>query len=226
MSAATWRDLVGVGQRAADLPVPGFEELDRKVEGVRLDVLRQRDHHRAGVGGAGQHPHRLRQRGEQLLRAGDPVEEPRHRPERVVDGGVGLAGVFELLQHRALVPGGVGVSGQQQQRQPVDRRQTGGGDQVQGARADRRGHREGGAATGGLGVGGGDVRDVLLVAALDERQLVGQLIEGLTQSGDVSVSEDAQRGGHQAAPGTVGEAVLGGEVFDDGLGGGEPDRLV
>ena len=81
-------------------------------------------------------------------------------------------------------------------------------------------------ATGGLGVGGGDVRDVLLVAALDERQFVGQLIEGLTQPGDVSVPEDAQRGGHQAAPGTVGEAVLGGEVFHDGLRGGEPDRLV
>jgi hypothetical protein len=41
--------------------------------------------------------------------------------------------VFQLLQHRALVAGGVGVAGQEQQRKPVDGCQAGGGDQVQGA---------------------------------------------------------------------------------------------
>jgi hypothetical protein len=135
----------GVGSRAADHPVPLGEELGREVVGVGLDVLGQRQHHRAGVDRVGQHPHRRGQRGEQLLGPGDPVEEPRHRPERVVDGGVGLDRVLQLLQHRALPAGGVGVAGQQQHGQPVDRRQPGRGDQVQRARTDRRGDGEGGA---------------------------------------------------------------------------------
>ena len=41
------------------------------------------------------------QRGGQLLGALDPVEEPRHRPERVVDGDVAGVRDFQFLQHRA-----------------------------------------------------------------------------------------------------------------------------
>ena len=129
----------------ADHPVALGEELGREVERVALDVLGQRQHHGAGVHRVGQHPHRVRQRGEQLLGPVDAVEEPRDRPERVVDGGVGLDRVLQLLQHRALPAGGVGVAGQQQHGQPVHRRQPGRGDQVQRARADRGGDREGGA---------------------------------------------------------------------------------
>ena len=99
------------------------------------------------------------QRGEQLLGPVDPVEEPGHRPERVVDGGVGLDRVLQLLQHRALPPGGVGVARQQQHRQPVDRRQrrppvT----SVQRTRADRGGDGEGRAPLQRLGVADGQVR--------------------------------------------------------------------
>ena len=116
-------DLVGVRRGSADHPVPLVEELGREVVGVGLHVLRQRQHHGAGLDRVDQGPHRRRQRGQQLLGPGDPVEEPGDRPEGVVHGQVGLDRVLQLLQHRALVAGGVGVSRQQQHREPVDRRQ-------------------------------------------------------------------------------------------------------
>src|SRR5262245_65497806 len=124
------------------------------------------------------------------------------------------------------MPGGVGVARQQQQRQSVHRRQARGGDQVQRARADRGGHRQGGVATGGLGVRGSNVGDVLLVAALDKRQLVRQFVEGLAQSGHVAVPENAQGRWDEPAPRSVGQAVLGGKEFHDRLRGGQADRLV
>ena len=127
-------DLVGVGDGPADHPVALGEELGREVERVRLDVLRQRQHHGAGVHRVGQHPHGRGQRGEQLLGPVDAVEEPGHRAERVVHGGVGLDRVLQLLQHRALPAGGVGVAQQQQHGQPVHGGQPGPGDHVQRAR--------------------------------------------------------------------------------------------
>ena len=123
-------DLVGVGGRPADDPVPLVEELGREVVGVGLHVLRQGQHHGAGLDRVDQGADRGRQRGQQLLGAGDPVEEPADRPEHVVHGQVGIDRVLQLLQHRALVPGGVGVTGQQEHRQPVHRGQRGAGDQV------------------------------------------------------------------------------------------------
>ena len=70
------------------------------------------------------------------------------------------------------------------------------------------------------------MRHVLFVAALDERQLIGQFIESLAQAGHVAVPEDPQRGGDEAAPHAVGDAVLGGKIFDDRLSGGQPDGLA
>ena len=69
------------------------------------------------------------------------------------------------------------------------------------------------------------MRQVLLVAALDERQLIGQLIKSLTQPGHIAVPEDAQRGRDQPGPLPIGHAVLGGNKLHHGLRGGEPNRL-
>ena len=94
----------------------------------------------------------------------------RHRAEGVVDAGVGLDRVLQLLQDGSLPAGGVGVAGQQQDGQPVDRRQRGAGDHVERAGPDGRGDGQGGASLGGLREPAGDVDQALLVAALDERQ--------------------------------------------------------
>ncbi len=220
-SRATACDLVGVGDRAADHPVALGEELGREVERVALDVLGQRQHHGAGVHRVGQHAHRVRQRGEQLLGPVDAVEEPRDRPERVVDRGVGLDRVLQLLQHRALPAGGVGVAGQQQHGQPVHRRQPGRGDQVQRTRTDRGGDREGGAPAVRLRVADRQVGQRLLVAALHERHQVAELVQRLAHPGHVAVAEDAQSGGDQPAALAVGDGVLPGQVGDHGLGDGQ-----
>ena len=219
-------DLVGVGDRAADHPIPLGEELGREVERVRLDVLGQRQHHGTGVHRVGQHAHRGGQRGEQLLGPVDAVEEPGDRPERVVDRGVGLDRVLQLLQHRALPPRGVGVARQQQHRQPVHRGQPGRGDQVECTRTDRGSDREGGVATAGLGVADGQVGQRLLVAALHERHHVAELVQRLAHAGDVAVAEDAESGGDEPAALAVGDGVLPGQVGDHGLGDGQPDRLA
>ena len=105
--------------------------------------------------------------------------------------------VLQLLQHRALVPGRVGVAGQQQHGQPVDGGQRGAGDHVHRARADRGGHGQGGVPPAVLGERGGRVHQGLLVAALDERHRVAELVQGLAEAGHVAVPEDAQGGGDQ-----------------------------
>ena len=140
-------DLSGSGCGAGD-PVPPGQEPGREIVGVGLDVLRQRDHHGTGVNRVGEHPHGGGQRGEQLLGPGNAVEEAADRPERVVDGHVRLQRVLQLLQHRALVPGRVRVTRQQQHRQPVDGGQRRPGDHVQRARADRGGHGQRGVPPG------------------------------------------------------------------------------
>ena len=215
-------DLVAVGLRPPDGPVPLGEEPGRPVVGMGLDVLRQREHDGAGVHRVGEHPHGRGQRGEQLLGPGDAVEEAADRAERVVDGHVRLQRVLQLLQHRALVPGRVGVAGQQQHRQPVDGGQRRPGDHVQRARSDRGGHGQGGVAPAVLGERGGRVHQGLLVAALDEGHRVAELVQGLAEPGHVAVAEDAQGGGDQPAALAVGDRVLPGQVGHDGLGDGQP----
>src|SRR2546423_508375 len=112
-------------------------------------------------------------------------------------------------------------AGQRQYRQPVDRGEARAGDHVQGAGADRGGDGEGGVPAGRLGVPGRDVHQGLLVAALDERHRVAELVECLAEAGDVAVAEDAQRGRDEPAALTVGNRVLLRQVRDEGLRDGE-----
>ena len=80
-SSATAVDLGRVGGGSADHPVPLVEEIGGEVVGVGLDVLGEGQHHGAGLDRVDEGAHRGRERGEQLLGAGDPVEEP-GRPGR------------------------------------------------------------------------------------------------------------------------------------------------
>jgi hypothetical protein len=180
------------------VPDAALEQLGGVVEGLGLDVLGQGQGDGAGLGRVGQHPHGLQQGARELVGPVDPVPEPRHRPEGVVGADVGLGGVLELLQHRALAPGRVGVTGEQQHREPVDGGHAGPGDHVERPGPDRGGDGQGGPAAGRLGEGGGRVDQGLLVAALDERHPVVELVEGLAHAGDVAVAEDAEAPGEEA----------------------------
>ena len=222
-SSATAAISCAVRCGSADHPVPFGEELGGEVVGVGLDVLRQGQHHGAGLDRVDQGAHRGRQRGQQLLGAGDPVEEPADRPEHVVHGQVGFDRVLQLLQHRSLVAGGVGVTRQEEHGEPVHRSECRPGSHVHGARTDRRGHGQGGASPGVLGEPDRRVDQGLFVAALDERHRLAQLVQGLAQAGHVAVAEDAQGGGDQPAAFAVSHGVLPGQVGHDGLGDSQSD---
>nr|WP_238165678.1 hypothetical protein [Kribbella sp. VKM Ac-2527] len=77
---------------------PVLEHRDREVVLLGLHVLRQRQDDGTRVSRIGEDAGDLRQGGHELLRAGDPVEVPRHRAERVVDRGGRVAEVLDLLQ--------------------------------------------------------------------------------------------------------------------------------
>ncbi len=225
MAAGGAADVVVVGFGAADPPLAFGQELLRDVEGLGLDILRQRDGDGAGLGRVGQDAQAVVERGEQLLRPGDPVEELGQRPERVVDGDVVGVGLLELLQDRVRGARGEGVGGQQQHRQPVGGGQRGAGQQVRGTRADRGADGERLAAAGVPGVAHGLVDLGLLVPALvvrhDGRVKLLVLLQRLAHTGHVAVPENAERARDQpfavlhAVDGVNG--VLLGKVFDDGL---------
>ena len=219
-------DVLVVGVGAADPPFAFGQEFLGHVEGLGLDVLGQRDGDRAGLGRVGEDAQAVVERGEQLLGPGDAVEELRQRPEGVVDGDVVGVGLFELLQHGVGGTGGEGVTGQQQDRQPVGGGQRRAGEQVRGTRADRGADREGLAAPGVPGEADGLVGLGLFVAALvvrhDRRIELLVLLEGLADAGNVAVAEDAERARNQAFPEVLAadriDGVLLGQVFHDGLG--------
>ncbi len=128
--------------------------------------------------------------------------------------------MLQLLEQRV---GGVRrevVAGQQQHRQPVDRRQGRTRDQVGGARADRRRHRLRGQAVQLPGVADRRVHHGLLVAALVERHdVLTGLHQRLADARHVAVAEDAPGPGDQPAPHAVPLGVLGGQEPHQCLGG-------
>ena len=107
-------DLAQARAGAAAVPFLGREELGRPVEGLGLHVLAEGERDRAAVGGVGHGGEGARERGQQLLGAGDAVEVAADRAEGVVDGHGAVAEVLDLLQHR--VGGAVGedVAGDEQ----------------------------------------------------------------------------------------------------------------
>ena len=216
-----------LGQWARHVPGPFGKQVCWPVVGLGLHVLRERQRHRAGFCRIGEHPHRGQQRRRQLLRAVDPVPEPRHRLERIVDAHVVGARVLELLQQRAGGPGGEEVAGQQQDRDAVDGGERGSGHHVGRAGADRGGAGEGLQAVPHPGEADRRVHHRLLVAG----QVVGQvglagfvrLEQGLADPRHVAVPEDAEAARDEPLPHAVALAVLAGQEADQGLGDGEAD---
>ena len=80
-----------------------------------------------------------------------------------------------------------------------------------------------GPPPGVLGVPDGGVHQSLLVAALDERHHLGELVQRLAQPGHVAMTEDAQGGRDQPASLAIGDRVLPGQVGDHRLRDGQPN---
>ena len=232
-AAAAMRD--GLGRRPGDVPGALGEQLDRPVERLGLHVLGQRDGHGAGLHRVGEGAHRAEQGGGQLLGPVDPVEEAGQRPERVVDGDVRGIRLLELLEHRRRDARREGARGQQQHRDPVDRRQRGAGEHVRRAGADGRGAHPGLEAVALAGVADGRVHHGLLVAGQHVGQRVvalaaleGELLleQRLPHAGDVAVAEDAEAPGEQPLPLAVALAPLLAEEPHHCLADGQPQGVA
>ena len=210
-----------VGPRSRNVPGTGPEELSREVEGLGLDVLRQGEGDRSGVGRAGQIAHRLQQCGRQLLGPVDAVEEHRDGPERVVGRDVAGVAVLLLLQHSSGTARGEDVTGQAEDRDAVHGRGGSSGHHVGRARPDRRGHGQRPEPVRHLGVPGGHVDRPLLVARLVEPEIVAILQQGLADAGHVAMTEDADCSTEEVVLDVVALDVLGVEELDDRLAYGQ-----
>jgi len=151
----------------------------------------QRQHHCTGFHRIGEHSHGGWQRGQQLLGPVDPVKEPRHRPEGIVDRRVRFDRMLELLENRTLPACGVGVAGQQQNGQPIHCGQPRPGHQVQSPGTDGRRDRQRRTPPRRLGESDAKMHEGLLMAALHEGHQVAQLVQRLPHAGDVPVTEYA-----------------------------------
>ena len=215
-------DGVAVRAVARDRPGALLEHLDREVERVGLDVLREAEEHGAGVGRGREDPHHLGQRRDELLRAVDPVPVADDRAERVVRARVLGARPLQLLEDRRLDPLGERVAGHQQHRHVVDRGRRGARDHVGRARADRRQAGERAQAVLELRVADRRVDHRLLVAGQVVREVGLGLLDRLRDAADVPVAEDAPQAREEPGLVAVPLHVLHGEVVDECLAGGQP----
>ena len=213
-----------LGRRTAHVPHALGEELDRPVVGLGLNVLGQGDRHGTGLGRVGQDAHAVQERGDQLLGTIDAVEEARDGTERVIDSHVERGRILELLEDRVRDAGRELVGGEDEDGQAVGRRGRGAGHHVQRAGADRRSRHPGLQAVRRLGECRGRVDGALLVAghdvghrvlALGGRDLILQ--QGLTDAGNVTVTEDAEGARDEAMFNTVTLGVLVGQEANDCL---------
>ena len=201
-------DALLIRRTPLDSPHVRFEERRRVVVRVTLDVLRQRQRHRARLGRVGHDPHRLRQRHQDLLRPRDPVEVAAHHTEAVGHRHVLRAEVLDALEHHAAIARRVVVRREQQHRDPADRRRGRSRDHVGRAGPDRRRARHRRLASLRSRKAGRGVDHRLLVARLVVRQIVAVLDQCLAEARHVAVPEDAPQPLDEAFLLTVVLAVL------------------
>ena len=108
-----------VWPRTQDLVYRLLEESFRVIERLPLDILGQREKRRSAIGGIEHRRHRLRERGDQLLRAVDAVPVAGDRVKGIGHRHGWVVKILHLLQDRIRKTIGEGVSGQEQYGQPI-----------------------------------------------------------------------------------------------------------
>jgi hypothetical protein len=153
----------------------------------------------------------------------DAIPVARHRLERVVDSDVGVAEMFDLLQHRVGQSVCERIAGDQQHRQPVGVRRPCGGDHVERARPDRRCRDHDLTPPLGLSEADGGQRHRLLVLSAPGRQTVLHGFQSLAKAGHVAVPENGEHSGEQRDARAVDRGELLRQPAHRGLRHGQPD---
>ena len=166
------------------------QELFRVVVRLGLDVLGQRERHRAGIRGAGEHAHGGERRRDQLLRTRDAVPVARDGCEGVVHARVAARRNLELLQDRIRKTRRENIARQEEHGQAIHRSERRTGEHVGRARPDGAGAGERLQAIFVACVPDGRVHHRLLVARHVIREQFGRLEEGLADPSHVAVPED------------------------------------
>ncbi|MNB79324.1 hypothetical protein D3C75_260580 [compost metagenome] len=171
---------------------PSAEEVGRIIPGLPLHILRQRNRHGTSVCLIGQHPHRIQQCGHQLLRPVDPVPVFAHRLEGIVHRNRQVVRMLHLLQHRIGLAGSKGIARQQQHRNLIGRCRCSCGQHIGRSRPDRGGTGHNLPSAALLGERGRRMNHALLIAALIDCQLTRRLLQRLSKSEHVTVSEHSE----------------------------------
>ncbi|MNC22720.1 hypothetical protein D3C75_707270 [compost metagenome] len=184
---------------AGDDPVNALaEEIQGIVPGLRLDILRQRDGNRPGVGLISQHTHRVQQSRHQLFRPADPVPIFAHGLEGVIDRDRQIMGMFHLLQHRIGLTGGKRIAGKQQNRDLISRCSCRGRQHIGRAGSHRSctGHDPPSAAL--LGKGGRRMNHALLISSLVNCQPTRCFLQRLPQTEYIAMTENRKYAVYEA----------------------------
>ena len=220
-----FRDFETIRTGAANAVNALVEEGCRIVIGFALRILTEREENRAAIGRIKQGADGLRERLQDLLRAGDAVPVAGHGLEGIIDGEGRIIEVFDLLQHGIRQAIGEGIAREHQDRKAVGVGSTRSCDHVQRAGADGGNGNHHLAALLGLGESDGSERHGLLVLAAPCREFILHLLERFGQAGDIAMAENGEGSGEKGNFDAVDLGVLCAEIFDQGLGHGEPDRF-
>ena len=143
-----------------------LEEILREIIGLAFHILGQSDTYRAGLLRIGQHAHGLYHGGHKLFRTEDSFPETADRTERIVRRNGKRIHSFHLLKHRVGLSAGIGISGEQKQRDTVHRCACGRRHHVRRARSDGGSAGDDPAAVALSGKAGRHVSHALFVASL------------------------------------------------------------
>ena len=183
-------DFERLGLWLAEMDDTFGEKLFRPIGRRRLDILRQRERHRAALRRVGQHGNGARQGGQELVWRDDAIKVTRNGAQTIDGRDVTVLEVFDLLQDGVGCARDKDVAREQQDRQAIDVRRTSGRHEIRTPRPDRRRDRHHAATEMRLGISDGGQRHALLVVRAVGREGLLDRMQRFPQTGHVAMPED------------------------------------
>ena len=168
-----------------------FKKFHRVIIDFALNILGQTESHGSHFRRVGQNSHGIDTGSHQLFRPCDPIPVFAYWFEGIVGGDVVIMRLFDLLQHRIRLPGCIGFSGQEQDRQTVGGGSSCCGNHIQGSRTDGTGDSHDLLSSLLFGKTQGNVSHSLFVLSLIVPEAVLIAFQGFPQPYHVAVAKDS-----------------------------------